>query len=49
MEICELLGQVGYVKNKTRVRRSRTAENIAAAAESVEANRGSYISRRSLE
>ena len=45
----ELLEQLSDVKNKTRARRSRTAENIAAVAESVEENPGLSIPRRSLE
>nr|XP_022920706.1 uncharacterized protein LOC111429121 [Onthophagus taurus] len=49
VEKFELLGQVSDVKNKTRARRSRTAENIAAVAESVEENPGLSIPRRSLE
>ena len=34
----ELLVSVSDVKNKTRARRSRTAENIAAIAQSVRKN-----------
>ena len=49
MEKFELLGQVSDVKNKTRARRSRTTENIAAVAQSVEENPGLSIPRRSLE
>ena len=49
VEKFELLGQVSDVKNKTRARRSRTAENIAAIAESVEENLGLFIPRRTLE
>ena len=45
----ELLGQVSDVKNKTRARRSRTIENIAAIAQSVEETPGLSIPRRSLE
>ena len=45
----ELLAQVSDVKNKTRARRSRTTENIAAVAQSVEENPGLSIPRRSLE
>ncbi|CAB3225785.1 unnamed protein product [Arctia plantaginis] len=49
VEKFELLGQVSDVKNKTRARRSRTTENIAAVAQSVEENAGLSIPRRSLE
>ena len=49
VEKFELLGQVSDVKNKTRARRSRTTENIAAVAQSVEENPGLSIPRRSLE
>ena len=49
MEKFELLGQVSDVKNKTRSRRSRTTENIAAVAQSVEENPCLSIPRRSLE
>src|ERR1700712_2636076 len=45
----ELLGQVTDVKNKTRARRSRTVENIAVVAESVEKSPNLSIPRRSLE
>ena len=45
----ELLGHVSDVNNKTRARRSRTTENIAAVAQSVEENPGLSIPRRSLE
>ena len=45
----QLLGQVSNMKNKPRARRSRTAENIAAAAKSVEERPGLSIPRRSLE
>ena len=44
-----MLGQYSDVKNKTRARRSRTTENIAAVAQSVEENPGLSIPRRSLE
>lgn len=49
VEKFELLGQVSDVKNRNRVRRSRTTENIAAVARSVEENPGLSIPRRSLE
>ncbi|VEN62217.1 unnamed protein product, partial [Callosobruchus maculatus] len=45
----ELLIQVSDVKNKNRARRSRTMENIAAVAQSVEQYPGLCIPRRSLE
>ena len=38
-----------YVKNKTRARRSRTAENIAAVVESIEENPGLSIAPSSLQ
>ena len=40
VEQFELLGQVSDVKNKTRACRSRTTENIADVAQSVEENPG---------
>ena len=49
MEKFELLGQVNDVKNKAQARRSKTTENIAAVAQSVEENPGLSIPRRSLE
>ena len=49
VEKFDLLGQVSDVKNKTRARRSRTTENIAAVAQSVEENPVLSIPRRSLE
>ena len=49
VEKFELLGQVSDVKNKTHARRSRTTENLAAVAQSVEENPGLSIPRRSLE
>ena len=45
----ELLGQVSDMKNKTRVRRSSTVENIAAVAESIGKSTGLPITRRFLE
>lgn len=45
----ERLGQVSDVKTPTRARPARSAENIAAVAESVAENRGLSISRRSQE
>ena len=45
----KLLGQISDVKNKTRTRRSRTAENIAAVADRVDENSGLTIPRCSLE
>ena len=49
VEKFELFGQVSDVNNRNRVRHSRTTENIAAVARSVEENSGLSISRRSLE
>lgn len=49
VEKFELLGQVSDVKKRTRARRSRTDENIAVVAHSVEENPDLSISRRSLE
>ncbi len=49
VEKFELLEQVSDVKNRNRVRRSRTTENILAVARSVEENTGLSIPRRSLE
>ena len=52
LEKFELLGQVSDVKNKTLVRRSRTAKNIAALAENVEENSeaqfhlGSFVNKQ---
>ena len=37
------------MENNTRLRRSKTAANIIAAAENVEENPGLSIARRSLE
>ena len=49
VENFELLGQVSDVKNRNCVRRSRTTENIAVVARSVDENPGLSIPRRSLE
>ena len=45
----ELLEQVSDVQKKIRARRSRTADNMAAVAESVEETQGWSISCRSCK